>query len=112
MLDQVGNGLERYMTLLSIRQRVVASNIANLDTPGYKTKDVDFRTELESAQAAAGPQVTEVAGLNLKSDGNNVSLERESRMLAENALRFSLAASLVRAELRAVRSAIQEGKAL
>ena len=45
----------------------------------------------------------------MKSDGNNVSLDRESRMLAENAMRFQVATSLAQAELHSIRSAIQEG---
>ncbi len=43
-------------------------------------------------------------------DGNNVSLDRESRLLAENALRFNVATNLLRNELRTVRKAIEEGK--
>ena len=45
----------------------------------------------------------------MKADGNNVSLDRESRMLAENAMRFQVATSLAQSELHAIRSAIQEG---
>jgi flagellar basal-body rod protein FlgB len=61
---------------------------------------------------AAGlePQVEEPAGLVMKSDGNNVSIDRESRLLSENALRFSVASQMLRAQIRGVRSAIQDGK--
>jgi flagellar basal-body rod protein FlgB len=52
----------------------------------------------------------EVAGLKTRNDGNNVSLDREARLLSENALRFNLAANLMKAEIRAVRAAIQEGR--
>ena len=47
MLTDTGLRLERYMDRLSLRQSLTASNIANADTPGYKTKDVDFQSELE-----------------------------------------------------------------
>ena len=57
-----------------------------------------------------GPQTIEPDGLPVKADGNNVSLDRESRMLAENAMRFQVATSLARSQLHAIRSAIQEGK--
>ena len=40
-MDRIAGKMEQYMTLLSTRQKLVASNIANVDTPGYKTKDVD-----------------------------------------------------------------------
>ena len=96
MLGNVGVQLERYLTVLSARQRVTAANIANADTPGYQTKDVDFRAELKGAMPAEGGRVVDVQGLTMKNDGNNVSLDRESRMLAENALRFNVAANLMR----------------
>jgi len=98
------------MDLLSLRQRLVASNIANGDTPGYKTKDLDFQFEFLSLVEGSRPNVVEVEGLRVKNDGNNVSIDRESRMLAENALRFSLASNLLKSEVRIIRSAIQEGR--
>ena len=98
------------MDLLSARQRLVSSNIANADTPGYKTRDLDFQTEFQSAIDTHTPQTTEVTGLKTKNDGNNVSIDREARLLSENALRFNLATQLLRSQLRDIRSAIQEGK--
>src|SRR5881227_1450003 len=109
MLGPLGGQLERYMDLLSARQKLVASNIANADTPGYHTKDIDFQQEYLNATGGS-PQVTEPSGLKLKNDGNNVSLDRESRLLAENALRFNMASQLMKTQIRTVRSAIQEGK--
>ncbi len=97
------------MDLLSARQRLVASNIANADTPGYRTQDIDFQAEFQNAMGAA-PQVIEAPGLAVKNDGNNVSIDRESRLLSENALRFSFASSLMRLQLQTVRSAIKEGQ--
>lgn len=111
MMDRVAANLEHYMTLLSLRQKLVASNIANVDTPGYKTLDLDFQSELQSAVAATRPRVGEAPGLTVKSDGNNVSIDREARLLAENGLRFSIASALARSELHTIKSAIQEGKA-
>jgi flagellar basal-body rod protein FlgB len=110
MLDRVTDSLERYMDLLSARQKIVASNIANADTPGFKTKDLDFQSEFASALWGSQPQSAEVTGLPVKNDGNNVSLDREARLLAENALRFNLATSLIKGQIRMVKEAIQEGK--
>ncbi len=110
MLDRVGTALERYMDLLSARQKMAAANIANADTPGYKTRDVAFSAELDSLVRGGDPLTVEVAGLVSKNDGNNVSVDREARLLAENALRFNMASNLLRSQLRAVRSAIQEGR--
>ena len=110
MLDPIAGSLERYMDLLSARQKLVASNIANADTPGYKTKDIDFQAEFRSLIAGGAPDVKEVGGLGTKHDGNNVSVDREARLLAENAIRFTVATNLMRTEIRAVRNAIDEGK--
>jgi flagellar basal-body rod protein FlgB len=110
MLDRLSARLEQYMDLLSARQKLVASNVANVDTPGYKTKDLDFQAEFRNMIEGDSPQAVEVAGLKTRNDGNNVSLDREARLLAENALRFTLASNLLRSEIRAVRSAIQGGR--
>ena len=48
MLDAIATKLEHYMDLLGKRQQLVAANIANADTPGYKTKDIDFQFEFMS----------------------------------------------------------------
>ena len=109
MLDAIAGQLERYMDLLSARQKLVASNIANADTPGYRTEDIDFQSEFQNA-AGLAPRTIAVTGLKVKNDGNNVSLDRESRLLAENALRFQLASTLLRSEIQTVREAIKEGQ--
>lgn len=110
MLGAVALALERYMDLLAARQKLVASNLANADTPGYRTRDIDFQHEFRSLIDGGSPQVVEVTGLPVKNDGNNVSVDREARLLAENALRFNLASNLLRAEIRMLRAAIQEGR--
>jgi flagellar basal-body rod protein FlgB len=108
MLDRVAGQLERYMDLLSARQKLVATNLANVDTPGYHTRDLDFQGEFQSA-AGLTPEVVQVTGLPAKNDGNNVNLDRESRLLAENALRFQVASSLMRTQIRTLESAINGG---
>jgi flagellar basal-body rod protein FlgB len=109
MIDGVTDQLERYLDLLSTRQKLVASNIANLDTPGYKAQDIDFQFEFQSLTQGQSPDVVDTPGLVIKSDGNNVSLDRETRLLSENALRFSVASSLMKTQLKMVESAIKEG---
>jgi flagellar basal-body rod protein FlgB len=110
MLDATTANLQRYMDLLSTRQKLVASNIANADTPGYKTQDIDFQFEYASLINGQQPQTIEPDGLEQKPDGNNVSMDHEARMLAENAMRFNVASTLVRGQLKAMREAIEEGK--
>jgi flagellar basal-body rod protein FlgB len=97
------------MDLLSARQEVVASNIANADTPGYKTKDIDFQSEFRSVMRGASPAPLDVGGLPVKNDGNNVNMDREARLLAENDIRFNLASNLLRSQVQGIRAALQSG---
>ena len=110
MLDPTTANLAHYMDLLSTRQKLVASNIANADTPGYKTHDIDFQFEFMSLVNGQQPQTIELEDLTEKPDGNNVSMDREARMLAENAMRFNVASTLVRGQFKTIREAIDEGK--
>jgi flagellar basal-body rod protein FlgB len=109
VIDSLTNSLERYMDLVSTRQKLVASNIANADTPGYKTQDIDFQKSFQSALDGGSAQPTEVTGLATKNDGNNVDLDREARLLAENSLRFSIATNLMKSQISTVKEAIKEG---
>ncbi len=100
----------KYMDLLSTRQKLVASNMANADTPGYQTQDIDFQFEFMSYVNGQPAQVIEPQGLYQKPDGNNVSVDREARLLAENTIRFNLASTLARGSLASIQKAINEGK--
>jgi flagellar basal-body rod protein FlgB len=109
MLEAMTANLERYMDLLSARQKLAASNIANADTPGYKTKDIDFQQEFMSMLNGEQPQTIDADGLTEKPDGNNVNVDREARMLAENAMRFNIASALTRGQINMVKEAITGG---
>ena len=110
MLDRLSDTLERYMDVLALRQKVAASNIANADTPGYKTKDLDFHSAFRSALQGSELNAAEIGGLPVKNDGNDVSLDREARLIAENAMRFNAASNLLRGHIRMMKQAIQEGR--
>ena len=109
MLDPTGNALEKYMNLLSTRQKLIVSNIANADTPGYKTQDIDFKSEFQSAINGSA-SAREVSGLKTNNDGNNVSLDREAQLLAENAIRFNIVSQLMKGQISQMKMAIDEGK--
>jgi flagellar basal-body rod protein FlgB len=110
VIDSLTNSLEQYMNVVSLRQKLVASNIANADTPGYKTQDLDFQSSLQSAMSGGSPKTVQVSGLTTKNDGNNVDLDREARLLAENALRFNVASNLMKSSLNTIKEAISGGK--
>ena len=115
MFDPLSAHIEHYMNLLATRQKLVASNIANLDTPGYRTRDIDFHFEFMSKMDAAEygqvdpPTILEAGGQIVKNDGNDVSLDHEMRLLSENAIRFNVASSLMKGQMQSLRIAIQEG---
>jgi flagellar basal-body rod protein FlgB len=116
-------GLERALDLAAFRHQILTANLANIDTPGYRTRDVPtFAGEIDQALAARGngdpdsaavapetPVAREVRGLVERPDGNNVSAERESLLLAENQLRFEVAVAFLKAEFHRLSLAINGG---
>ena len=75
--------IEKFLDLATVRQSLLVSNIANVDTPGYRTQDIDFHGELARAlgqdpAAPLLPMVRQVPGLLSRPDGNNVSVDREA----------------------------------
>lgn len=106
--------LERFLDLTSYRQNLVASNVANVDTPGYRTRDIDFHHEFQKAMdnmtASSTPIAREVTGLLERPDGNNVNIDRESLLLAENQMQFRLGVTLVKKEFAMLSMAINDGK--
>ncbi|MGA2960099.1 MAG: flagellar basal body protein [Candidatus Korobacteraceae bacterium] len=107
--------LARYLDVTAYRQGVVAANIANIDTPGYRTNDINFKQELDKALQAPDAPVTpspqQVPGLLERPDGNNVNLDREGLLLAQTQLHFATGVALLRSELKRISMAIQEDKA-
>jgi len=105
--------LARYLDLSAMRQALITSNIANVDTPGYRTKDIDFNGELvraiENQSDSTEPVVHEVQGLVARPDGNNVSIDRESMLLAEVQLQFSTAEQVLKTQFKNLNLAINEG---
>lgn len=107
--------LENYLDLASFRETLVSANLANVDTPGYQTVDVSFQSELAWASTddfskPLRPIVRPVYGLIERPDGNNVSLDRESMLLAQTQLEYKAAIELIRAEFRRLLGAINDGK--
>ena len=107
--------LEHFLNLVTYRHELISSNLANVDTPGYRTQDIDFESEMRRAEqrwegTPVSPQVREVKGLIERPDGNNVSLERETMALAQVQLQYRAGVELLRNEIHTLQSAINEGK--
>jgi len=105
--------LERFLNLTSDRQSLVVANMANIDTPGYHTRDIDFQAELRRA-AGSDPTLAPVSyavpGLLERPDGNNVSLDREGLLLSEVQMQYRIGVELMRTEFHRLLTAINEGK--
>ena len=107
--------MQQYLDMTSLRQSLISSNIANVDTPGYRTRDIDFEKELQKASEAApdapsSPHVRDVAGLIERPDGNNVSIDRETMLLAQTQLQFQVGIALLKQEFKRLQTAITEGR--
>ncbi len=106
--------LSQALGLTSQRQTLISQNIANVDTPGYRTRDLDFGRELQRAltvndEPSAAPIVREVPGLIDRPDGNNVNIDRESLLMAQNQLQFQTEVALLRSEFSRLQMAINGG---
>ena len=108
MIEQIAVNLGKYLDVLAARQKLVASNIANIDTPGYRTMDLDFQQEFQGLLDGEGlPGIPlEVGGLRINNDGNDVNMDRELRLLAENSIRFSAVSSMAQQQIALIKSAI------
>lgn len=118
VLDRQGRVLE----LLAQRQQVLAGNIANADTPGYKAQDVDFASALKQARvvqtAAHSAHLPLAGGADGKAavvfraaeqpsiDGNTVDLDRERANFADNAMRYEATLRFINGHVRTMLSAI------
>ena len=114
--------LESYLSLTTRREQSISSNMANVDTPGYHTRDIDFYSELQMAtsgvlsesgdgtqSAQINPVVREVSGLLERPDGNNVSLDREGLLMSETQLQYQIGVQLVKHQFHQILSAINGG---
>ncbi|MFP5227331.1 MAG: flagellar basal body rod protein FlgB [Acidobacteriota bacterium] len=116
----MSEALNRYLDLSSLELKLTAQNMANVDTPGYRTVGLDFAAEmarsLESLSGADGAgngaatmaRVGPIDGLLERPDGNNVSMDREGMKMAEAQLQFRTGVELLKHEFSRVEDAIRE----
>jgi flagellar basal-body rod protein FlgB len=118
------DALGRFLDVDVARIKLISTNMANIDTPGYKARDLDFRNELLRAGTASeengggggrldlasfNPVAHRVSGLIERPDGNNVSVERESLLLAETQMKFNVGIQLLKDQFHTISLAINSG---
>ena len=106
--------LQGYLKVITDRQQLVVANMANVDTPGYHTKDIDFQSAMRHVMSTDGegqlePASFELQGLPERPDGNNVNIDREGLMLSQTQLQFQLGVQLVKSQFSQLLTAIKEG---
>ncbi|MFN9877573.1 MAG: flagellar basal body rod protein FlgB [Planctomycetota bacterium] len=106
----MGNALE----FAQFRHGVIGQNIANVNTPGFQTREAVFDQFLELAQAGSGEihgtgdfEVAQTLGLTPRADGNNVDLDKEFGELKRNAMMFQTFSQLLAAKMDTMRRAMQ-----
>lgn len=103
------------LTLRSQRMGVIASNIANAATPGYKARDIDFNAALDARleQGRRGAATDTEAAMVWRRptmpslDGNTVELNREQVAFAENAVAYSATLSFVQGKVNTITRALK-----
>ncbi len=124
--SSVTNKIFEQLNFRGERQKVISSNIANINTPNYKTKDLVFQDELEKstlnlkmAQTNSrhiqnvdfsnkiNPSVVDVKGLQEQNDGNNVNLDSQMSELSKNKVIFDAIQSSIKRDSKLFRSVVE-----
>lgn len=105
--------IERALDIRAFYHRVIAGNLANVDTPNYKEKDIDFKAELEKRMGGAGNievrEKTDFDGL-AAIDGNTVNIENQLVKLTENQMMFHSLIQVATKKISLMRYLISEGR--
>ncbi|MGE5584724.1 MAG: flagellar basal body rod protein FlgB [Bacillota bacterium] len=112
--DRTLVGLSKALDALSLRHEVIANNIANVNTPGFKARRVRFEDQLKSAIARGDPDscspVIEEDQLEVRRDGNSVDIDLEMARLAETTVMYSAISRLVSGRFDLIKYVISEGR--
>ena len=113
LIDNTQLGLERAISGASLRQSVLANNLANAETPGFQRQDVDFHTTL--AQAMKTGDATSIENTRftpqrdsrvMRADGSGVDIDTQSADIAKNSLEYDALVSVARARIGILKSAM------
>ncbi len=114
--------LEKMLDISAMKHKVIANNIANVNTPGYKKMDVSFAGQLEKVLKDTSinkfdnlqPKIViskEDAGETARNDGNNVDMDKEISSLVKNTLSYNIYTQLMAKKVEMVKFAIENSKA-
>lgn len=124
-IDPAVAALQRTLGRTSQRTEAVASNLANLDTPGYRALDVEFRdpqsfgiemdrTRARHLGAATDPasrgRLVEVPAARVRNDGNTVDIDREMTLFAMLQGRYRASAQMLRKRFALWLYAVTDGR--
>lgn len=123
------NTLEQAMNYSSSKQKVISQNIANVDTPNYKARDVSFKTEFDrvlsntikanrtdprhftfsSSSSSNFPLFNQSSG-TFNQNGNNVDIDKEMSELAKNQIYYNAVADRLGSKFNSLKTVIRGGK--
>jgi len=123
-LDELFRFSQNALNVHAYRQQLIASNIANADTPGYKARDINFATALKDAAASqakpqplalrTGPDATPLgaellyrSAVQRSVDGNTVDMDIERAQFAENSVRYEAQLMFITGQVKSMLAAIQ-----
>jgi flagellar basal-body rod protein FlgB len=116
LIDNTQLALERAISGASMRQSVLANNLANAETPGYRRMDVNFHDTLAQAMDTGQSTTIEAAQFTpqqdaqtMRADGNGVDIDTESAAMAKNGLEYEALLSVAKARIQIFQSAMGVG---
>ena len=117
LFDPTSDLLSDMIRATTVRQRILASNLANVETPGYEAQDVTFDKVLAEVRGTSGRSSAEVPGVQpvvrpdpdgaIRRDGNTVDLDRQMAKLAENTLWHNGLVQILVSRMNVMKSAIK-----
>ena len=126
--SSISNKLFEQLNFRGEKQKVISSNIANINTPAYKTKDLVFENELNNKLdntlkmqvtsskhmssignnlSNTNPKLVDVKGLEEQNDGNNVNLDTQMSEMSKNKILFDAIQSSIKRDSKLFRSVIE-----
>ena len=112
MFDLTIQAIQSSLDGLAARQRIIAQNLANAETPGYIAKNVNFEDSLRSAMASGEPSQTSITTSNTSDptlpNGNNVKVDAQTVALVDTGLRYQLATVSMNNEFNIIRDSMRQ----